>query len=105
MNAEKVYIGKGKVKGLYGNVEVVINIEEATPHMYEYKGEKYLKFSLGKMKVEDKFGRSHTAFLTPFVVKSNEEIEAQLKLNEAQLKKDKARAAREKKKEADKITA
>lgn len=63
-NTEKVYIGKGsQIKDL-DMYSVVINLDKALEHAFKYEGETYLKFTLSKTKSTDKFGRTHTAYLS-----------------------------------------
>lgn len=64
-NWVKNYIGHGKhIEKIENGVEVVIDITAAEAFIFEYEGNKYLKFALVARKEADKYGRTHTAYLS-----------------------------------------
>lgn len=63
-NWVKNFIGHGRnIEKIENGVDVVIDITAAEPFIFEYEGKKYLKFALVERAV-DKFGRTHTAYLS-----------------------------------------
>lgn len=61
----KNYIGHGKnIEKLPNGVEISICIEDSEPHIFEYLGKKYLKFTVVPRKVADQYGRTHTAYIS-----------------------------------------
>lgn len=60
----KMYIGKGKKNESYDIVTVSIDMEKAEPHIFEYKGKRYLRFEVATMKNPDEFNRTHTAYVS-----------------------------------------
>lgn len=70
MNTVKVYIGKGKQVKNLEMFNIVIDFEEALKYIFEYKGKSYLKFTLSKTKMDDKYGRTHAAYVN--VVKNSD---------------------------------
>lgn len=59
--SNKNYIGKGKAQNF--GVKVTIQMNKAQQFIYERDGERYLTFFLNEMQEQDKFGRTHTAFV------------------------------------------
>lgn len=64
MSYTKTYIGKGKKVANLDIVAVSINMDEAEKFIFEYEGQRYLKFELATLKEADKFGKTHTAYIS-----------------------------------------
>ncbi len=64
---EKNYIGKGRKVDNLEIVTVTLKMEEAEKHIFEYEGQKYLKFEVAALQNADKYGRTHTAYISKLV--------------------------------------
>ena len=60
----KQYIGKGVQHDSLDLVKVTLKMDEVQKHQHEFEGEKYLTFELAKLQQTDKFGRTHTAYVS-----------------------------------------
>jgi hypothetical protein len=60
----KNYIGKGKKVNNLPIVRVTISEEEFSQFIYEIEGRRYLSFDVSEMKQPDKYGRTHTAYVS-----------------------------------------
>ncbi|SHK11792.1 hypothetical protein SAMN05444280_1751 [Tangfeifania diversioriginum] len=67
----KAWIGKGVQHEKLDLVRVTLKTEDAMKHQHEFEGVKLLTFELSKLQEPDKFGRTHTAY-----VSVPEEVEA-----------------------------
>ena len=59
---DKIYLGNGTEKFNDDQIEFAINlskIKQAQEHIFEYKGEKYLKLRMVKKREADQYGRTH----------------------------------------------
>jgi len=59
---EKIYLGNGTEKFDGDQIEFAINlskIKQVQEHIFEYKGEKYLKLRMVKKREADQYGRTH----------------------------------------------
>ena len=63
-NFIKTYIGKGKQISNYDIVKVTLTAAEVLKHKYTKDGVEYITFEVAKMKEADKYGRTHTAYVT-----------------------------------------
>jgi len=63
-NFMKTYIGKGKQISNYDIVKVTLTAAEVLKHKYTKDGVEYITFEVAKMKEADKYGRTHTAYVT-----------------------------------------
>ena len=63
-NFIKTYIGKGKQISNYDIVKVTLTAAELLKHKYTKDGVEYITFEVAKMKEADKYGRTHTAYIT-----------------------------------------
>jgi hypothetical protein len=61
---KKNYIGKGTKVENMDIVKVTLKIEEVLEHKHEFEGNEYITFEVAKMQNVDKFGRSHTAYVS-----------------------------------------
>ena len=66
----KNYIGKGTQVENMDIVKVFLKVEEILKHKHEFEGNEYITLEVARMQQLDKFGRSHTAYVT-----TTEEIE------------------------------
>jgi len=64
--AEKEYVGKGRSVGQYGNVSFSVCVDTIAPHIFDYKGKKYIKLMMGVMKNPDEHGKTHTVYIDDF---------------------------------------
>ena len=74
-NTEKIYIGKGTQVQNYDLYNVTLNISKAEALIFEHNGEKFIKFTLAKTIKPDQYGKTHTAYITPFVAKTSPIVE------------------------------
>ena len=60
---DKIYVGNGVEKFDGDMVEFSLNLtklgKEATDHMFEYNGEKFIKLKVAKMKETNEYGKTH----------------------------------------------
>ena len=65
MTFEKTYIGKGKRNAKINSiVKFTFALEDLEAVAYEYEGKMYVSVETTEMKQADKFGRTHTAWVT-----------------------------------------
>ena len=64
---EKSYIGKGRKVEDLEIVTVSIKMEEAEKHIFEYEGNKYLRFEVAALREPDKYDRIHTCYVSKLV--------------------------------------
>lgn len=63
---DKIYVGKGKAVGQFGDLAFSVCITDATPYFFEYNGKTYLKLKIGKMRNPDEHGKTHTVTVDNF---------------------------------------
>ena len=61
---KKNYIGKGTQVENMDIVKVTLKVEEILKHKHEFEGSEYITLEVARMQQPDKFGRSHTAYVT-----------------------------------------
>jgi len=61
---KKNYIGKGTRHESLPIVRVTLKVSEALKFQHEFNGEQYMTFEVAAMKEADKFGRTHTAYVS-----------------------------------------
>ena len=61
---KKNYIGKGTQVENMDIVKVTLKVEEILKYKHEYEGNDYITLEVARMQQPDKFGRSHTAYVT-----------------------------------------
>ncbi len=61
---KKNYIGKGTKHETMDIVKVTLRVEDVLNYQHEYNGEQYISFEVARMQNTDKFGRTHTAYVT-----------------------------------------
>ena len=64
MAFSKKYIGKGKQVENMDIVEVSLKMEEIHDHTFEYEGETFVKFNVAKLKEPDRYGKTHTVYVS-----------------------------------------
>jgi hypothetical protein len=64
MSYSREFIGKGKKIANHDMVQVTICVDQIEEHIREYEGKKYVTFMVASMKAKDKFGRTHSAFIS-----------------------------------------
>lgn len=60
--AQKDYIGHGTKHKEWNLVEVVLDMAKAEPHIFEYEGKRYMKFSVAQRQTTSKFGATHAVY-------------------------------------------
>ena len=60
---KKDYIGGGK-EVTNGIVRVTIDVGKAESFIYDYNGKKYLTFNVDKNKEPDKYGKTHSVYVS-----------------------------------------
>ena len=68
---KKNYIGKGTQVENMDIVKVTLKVEEILRFKHEFEGQDYITLELAKMQQPDKFGRSHTAYVS--ILEENQE--------------------------------
>ena len=61
---KKNYIGKGTQVENMDIVKVTLKVEEILKYKHEFEGGEYITFEIARMQQPDKFGRTHTAYVT-----------------------------------------
>ena len=69
---KKNYVGKGTQVENMNIVKVTLKVEELMKHKHEFNGEEYVTLEVARMQQPDKFGRTHTAYVTTLQEKSEE---------------------------------
>ena len=66
----RIYVGNGVEKFDGDMVEFSLNLtklgKEATDHMFEYNGEKFIKLKVAKMKETNEYGKTHYVKINDF---------------------------------------
>lgn len=61
----RIYIGKGvKPNPEYDLVNQYICIDDAEPYFFEKDGKRWLGFTTASLREKDKYGKTHTVFIT-----------------------------------------
>ena len=47
---EKIFVGKGKVVGQFGNISFNVELDALQPHAFEYSGKRYVKLVMSQMR-------------------------------------------------------
>jgi hypothetical protein len=61
---KKNYVGKGTQNEKLDIVRVTLKVEELLNHKHEFEGKEYVTLEVAKMQRPDKFGRTHTAYVS-----------------------------------------
>ena len=60
----KNYVGKGSQVENMDIVKVTLKVEDLLKHKHEFEGNEYVTLEVARMQQPDKFGRTHTAYVT-----------------------------------------
>ena len=63
-NFTKNYIGKGKQINTMDIVKITLKMEDIMKFKYEKEGAEYVTFEIARMREADKYGRTHTAYVS-----------------------------------------
>ena len=63
---EKVYLGYGKEVGNYGMINFSLEEKVINDNLVEYKGKKYLRATISKLKSPTQYGQTHTITLDQY---------------------------------------
>ncbi len=69
---EKCYIGKGRKVEDLEIVTVTLKMEEAEKHILEMEGKRFLRFEVAALRETDKYGGTHTCYVSKLVDAVNE---------------------------------
>ena len=58
------YVGKGTQVEKMNIVKVTLKMDDLVNHKHEYKGHEYVTIEVAKLQNPDKFGRTHTAYVS-----------------------------------------
>ena len=76
----RIYVGNGVEKFDGDMVEFSLNLsklgKEATDHMFEYNGEKFIKLKVAKMKETNEYGKTHYVEVNTFKPEAKKEAVA-----------------------------
>ena len=70
---KKNYIGKGTQIENMDIVKVTLKVEEILKFKHEFEGQDYITLEVAKMQQADKFGRTHTAYVSTLEENQEEE--------------------------------
>ena len=74
---EKIYLGSGKQVKDYDMVNFSLNLSklksDASDHIYEFNGEKYINLTMTKRKEVSQYGKTHTVSVNDFKPENKEE--------------------------------
>lgn len=59
----KEYIGHGTKHSEWNIIDVVLDMDKAQGHIFEFEGRRYLKFSVAQRQERSKFGATHTTYV------------------------------------------
>ena len=60
---ERQYVGRGKKAGNFDLVNFSISESKIKDSWFEYKGERYLKLTIGALKNPDNYGKTHSVWI------------------------------------------
>ena len=61
---KRIYVGKGRKVANLPIITFTLDWESLREHVFEYEGRKFLRFEVAPLREEDKFGRTHTAYVS-----------------------------------------
>ena len=71
-NSEKKYVGNGKKVGNYDLVNFSIKMSQAESHIYEYKGERWLRMTMGTNRDgANQYGQTHKIWIDEYKPDAN----------------------------------
>ncbi len=66
MSEEKIYLGKGTQIKDFDMIDITLEFDQLEQHAFEYQGNRYLKFTVSRMKKKSKYDATHTVYIKPF---------------------------------------
>jgi len=60
----KNYIGKGKAHETLNIVKITLNVAEVLKYQHKWEGEQYITFEVAAMQQPDRYGRTHTVYVS-----------------------------------------
>ena len=63
---ERQYVGRGKKAGNFDLVNFSISESKIKDSWFEYKGERYLKLTIGALKNPDNYGKTHSVWIDDY---------------------------------------
>ena len=71
-NNNRVFVGNGKKVANYDLVNFSIKMSKVKDHIYEYKGEKYLRMTIGANKEgANEYGQTHKIWIDEYTPNNN----------------------------------
>jgi hypothetical protein len=67
---ERKYVGRGKKAGNFDLVNFSISESKIKDSWFEYKGERYLKLTIGALKNPDNYGKTHSVWIDNYEPKA-----------------------------------
>lgn len=61
---KRIYVGKGRKVANLPIITVTLDWDAIQDHVYEYEGRKFLRFEVAPLRTTDKYGRTHTAYVS-----------------------------------------
>lgn len=61
----KNYVGNGTQSGEF-YVNISLKRSAIEPHYYEYQGEQYVRLTIGKLKEENQWGKTHSVWVNDY---------------------------------------
>ena len=68
---ERQYVGRGKKAGNFDLVNFSISESKIKDSWFEYKGERYLKLTIGALKNPDNYGKTHSVWIDNYEPKGD----------------------------------
>jgi hypothetical protein len=59
------YVGNGKQSGDF-YINISLKKSQLEPHFYEYNGEQYVRLTVGKLKEENEWGKTHSVWINDY---------------------------------------
>ena len=70
--ANKTYLGKGRASDEYDLINFSICLTDIPKDkIVEYKGKKYLRLTIARMKETDKYNKTHTVYIDDYKPETN----------------------------------
>lgn len=76
---ERQYVGRGKKAGNFDLVNFSISESKIKDSWFEYKGERYLKLTIGALKNPDNYGKTHSVWIDNYEPKGDGGKDAETK--------------------------
>jgi len=66
MNKDRKYVGNGKKVGNYDMINISVKKSQLEGNWFEYKGEHYVKLTIGSLKETDQYGKTHSVWINDY---------------------------------------